>query len=239
MGSLNSVKSSKKKVVSAKKVNGRCQMKAKKIGKATISAKCARGTWKHKITVKKTNFKVSFKKMGKDDRYALVTLKNDTSGSFDSFKVDITFRDSNGNALYNTTSYIRNVLKKQSGSDMAYLGTNYDKVDLSKTTYKVSFTRYIDHKYKDYSDKVAITEKLGKDKYSNDCINVTAKTSYKGKGNIYVRYDVTFYDATGKEIYFSSYGTMLYDKGQQNTTSIAVYKGYSSYKNNKRVMLIE
>lgn len=239
MGTIKSVKSSKSKVVSAKKYKNGSWMVAKKAGKATVTVKGARGTWKHNITVKKSDFKVNFSKMSGNDRYCQVSVANNTSGYFDTFKVEATFRDASGNELYTNTEYFKYVGKKKTANSSLYMGSYYDKVDLSKTTYKLTFDRDIDYKYKDYSKKVTITDSVGKDKYNNDCVNIKAKTSYKGKGTIYIAYDIFFYDEAGNLLNITTYTETLYKSKKSGTRQAAKPSKTASYKINKRVILKE
>ena len=234
MGTIKSVKSSNSKVVSAKKYKGGSWMVAKKTGKATVTVKGARGTWKHNITVKKADFKVSFAKMSGNDKYCQVSVKNNTSGFFDKFKVEATFYDANGNKLYDNMEVFYYVGKKKTANSELYMGSDFAKVDLSKTTYKLTFDRDIDYKYKDYAKKVKTT--VSEDK---DYVNIKAKTSYKGKGNVYVAYDIFFYDASNNLVSITTYTKFLYKKANTGTTKVLKPSRAVTYKINKRVMLKE
>lgn len=236
IGTLNSVKSSNSKVVSAKLKNSRCNMVAKKAGTSTVTSKGSRGTFVHKVTVKKPSFKISAARF--NYRYAKITIKNNNGSCFDSLKVLVTFKDKNGKKLYSDIAYMYTVCPKQTANYSVYLGSNYENVDLSKTTYKVQMSRNPDYKYSNYGKKVSFSEKQSV-KGSSTYIDVTSKTSYKGKGTITVRYDALFYNAEGKLVYISNYGTTLYKNSSKKTTSILMPYNATSYKIVKRAMLSE
>ena len=236
IGTLNRVKSSNSKVVSAKLKNSRCHMVAKKAGTATVTSKGSRGTFVHKVTVKKPSFKINAVRF--NDRYAKISLKNNNGSCFDSLRVLVTFKDKNGKVLYSDSAYMYSVCSKQTVTYSVYLGANYQDVDMSKTTYKVQMSRNPDRKYKNYGKKVSYSEKQ-RVSGSSTYIDVTSKTSYKGKGTISVEYDVLFYNAEGKLIYISNYSATLYKNSNKKTTSILMPYNATSYKIVKRAMLYE
>lgn len=236
IGTLNSVKSTNPKVVYAKKKNSNCYMKAKKAGTATVTSKGARGTFVHNITVKKADFK--FKATRYKDNYAKISVKNNTSVYFDSLIVTVILRDKSGKKLKEVPTYLHNICPKQTAIDSVYLGMDYAKVDMSKTTYKIQMRRDPDYSYKNYAKKVSFSEKKRGEGYST-YIDVTSKTSYSGKGSVKIAYDVSFYDAQGKLIYISTYSATLFNSQKKKTTSIAMYNSAASYKINKRVILSE
>jgi len=231
IGSLKSVKSSKSKVVSAKKKSGHSVMQAKKAGKATVTVKGTRGTFKYNITVKKPSFSVSIQSL--QNEYALVNVKNNTSGFFDSVDVILTLKDANGNPIAQKTVFINYLGSKKTALDKLYYGS-YDNVDISKTTYSVSFSRNLNATYKNYDSKVKWNS------YQQDGkVYVTVSTSYKGSGSIYAGYNVVFYDAIGNVIN-CSYDTydFLYKNKKVNTTEFYVPDGAVSYTIiNKRAIL--
>lgn len=231
MGTLKSVKSNKKKIVSAKKSSGKAVMQAKKAGKATVTVKGTRGTWKYNITVKKPSFDV---RISPFDDYALVSVKNNTSEYFDSIEVLLTFKDANGNPLGQKTVYTNYVGSKKTAVDKVYL--TYDNVDLSKTSYSVSFRRNVDYKYKNYDKKVNWSPRQEGNK-----VYVTVSTSYKGKGGVYAGFNVVFYDANGNIISYSydNY-EYLYKNKKIDTTEFYIPDGATSYGViNKRAMVKE
>ena len=238
MGTLKSAKSSNKKVVTASKKNGSCIMKAEKTGKATVTAKGSKGTWKHNITVKKADFQVDIVPIA-GTRYGQVSVKNNTSGFFTSFDVLVTFNDANGNKIYESSAYVRYVGKKQTGYDEVYLGSDIEAIDWSKTTYTLSFSRSVDQKYKNYAKKVSFKESSGTNNNNNPCIDIKAKTSYKGKGSIYIAYDVFYYNAAGNLVSISNYISTLSKYSKSSTISIPMAYNAASYKIKKRVILAE
>lgn len=230
MGSIKSVKSSKKSVVAAKKYKGGSLMTAKKAGKANVTVKGSRGKWIHKITVKKASFKVNYTRTADGD--FIVSFKNNTSVYLDSAQVTLTFKDSAGNKVVDRTAYIEVLGPKQTGYDRITDPWYYDNIDYSKTTYTINYNRTIDASYKNYSKKVKFTESK-----SGNYINVKAKTSYKGKGTIYIGYEAKFYDSNKKLIDVANYSTTLYNSSKSSTTQIYMPSDAASYKITKRVVL--
>lgn len=230
MGKIKSVKSSKKSVVTAKKYRGGSLMTAKKAGKANVTVNGSRGKWIHKITVKKASFKVNYTRTADGD--FIVSFKNNSSVYLDRCQVTLTFKDSKGNKVTTATAYMNVLGPKQTGYDTIMDPYYYDNIDYSKTTYTIDYNRSIDASYKNYSKKVKFTESK-----SGNYINIKAKTSYKGKGDIYIAYEVKYYDSKKQLIDVANYTTTLYKSRKNSTTQIYMPSSAASYKITKRVML--
>lgn len=231
IGTLKSVKSNKSKIVSAKKSKGHSIMQAKKVGKATVTVKGTRGTFKYNITVKKPSFNVDIQPFGD---YVLVGVKNNTTEYFNDIDVSLTFYDANGNPVGQRTAYTHYVGSKKTAVDKVLV--YYDNVDLSKTTYSVAWNRSIDYKYKDYGKKVNWSSSQDGGK-----VHVTVSTSYKGDGSVYAGFNVVFYDAVGNIVgYTADYYEYLYKNKKVDTTDIYMPDGAVRYEIvNKRAMLKE
>lgn len=242
MGNLKSVKSSKKSVVTAKKSKGRAVITAKKKGSAKVTSKGTRGTWIHKITVKKFDVKVSAKIINDGDDL-LITAKNKTACWFDDLYVEVYWRDSTGAVVTTSTAYMDVVGPNDTACGTAYIPYYYDNIDYSKTTYSVDYNRTIDAKYTNYEKKVKVTTKVTKrpdaSTYTFGKIKLTAKPKkkYKGKGYIYIGYEVKFYDAAGNivDVYTTRNSTI--SKGKKSaTTEISWPYDATSYKVTKRIV---
>lgn len=236
MGKIKSVKSNKSSVVKARKKSGRYnEMTAKKKGKATVTVKGTYGTFKYNITVKsKPKFDVKLERRA--DGYITVNVKNKSDAYFNNLKVKISFKDAAGKEVTNDIVYIDYLGKKKSAADEIY-PSNSDRIDYSKTTYKIEYNRYPDKTYSDYTKKVkfSTSQKNGK---------VTVKTSinYKKKNTVYAGWTIYFYDAKGNIVgirdgYNYMSGSKKYRK---SSTQLSMPYKATSYKLvNKRAMMIK
>ena len=209
-GKMTSVKSSKKKVCTAKKKSGNTVVTAKKAGKSNITIKTTRGKIVYKITVKKNPFKVTASASA--DGSLILKLQNTSGGYFDWVDLNVTLCDSAGNPVTQKTESIFYVGSKQTAYGTVYV---YDNgIDLSKTKIAISnWKRTPDASYKNYSKKVSAS--LIED---NGYIKLRANTNYSGKGYIYVAYDIAFKNASGQIIKVSTESTSLYSSRKVNTT---------------------
>ena len=113
------------------------------------------------------------------------------------------------------------------------------KIDLSKTTYKISYDRNLDKKYSDYTKKVKwnTTVKDGK-------IVITTKINYKKSDYVYAGYTVYFYDAAGNIVgvrdgyNFMSGSSAKYRTGKSEI-SMNLYDNAVSYEVVKRAMMVK
>ena len=193
LGTVKSVSSSKKSVVTAKKKKKNSSiysvMTAKKKGKAKVTVKGTSGTFIYDITVKaKPKLEVNI--TPRTDGYVNIEVKNNSKAFFDSVTVEVVFRDVNGTQVDSSKEYINYLGAKKSACEEAYVyGSN---IDLSKTTYTISYDRNPDYTYKDYTKKVNFSTSE-----SNGKLDIKTKISYKGKNSVYAAYTVYFYDAAG------------------------------------------
>lgn len=225
IGSLKSVKSSKKSVCSASKDNGNAIISAKKSGKATITLKGSSGKLTYSVTVKGNPFKLTYTKMAKG---VAVKAENKSNIAFDSVRVNATFYDAAGNPVTQETGTIYYIGPKQKAyTDVVTY--NNSNIDLSKTQVSVinaDWTRSLNYKAKGYSKnvKTSIKEESGK-------VKLYGSTKYKGKGNIQVACDIAYKDASGNIIGLDSQFFLLY-KNKKVDTSYGSTKptGTASYE---------
>ena len=100
-GTLKSVSSSKKAVATVKKDSGNAVITAKKPGKATISIKTNRGTFKYAVTVKKLDVTATLSDMGNGNM--LLTVKNNTKQTFTYVSVDYVIKNDQGETIKTDT----------------------------------------------------------------------------------------------------------------------------------------
>lgn len=230
LGTLKSVKSSKKSIVDAKKKSGSAVLTAVKTGKAKVTSQGTRASWIHNVTVKKADFQVAASPISNDK--LLVSLNNNTSGYFDTISVDVVFCDAMGTELVRRTAYMYRVLPKTTTMETVSVPSaySYPTIDYSKTMVAVKdWSRSISMKYKKYT-KVKFTDTV-----SGGNLIMSAKAPYSGKGSVYIAYEVQFFDANGALVDVSTYLSMLYKQQKSKTTSIYMPRNAASYKVTKRV----
>jgi hypothetical protein len=227
-GTLKKVKSSKKKVCAVKKKSGAAILKAKKAGTAKITLKTTGGKLYYKVKVIKNPFKVSVSPM-KDGN--VVAVKNTSSLFINWVTVQLTYCDSMGNPLNQTTRSIYYLGKGQTGYD--YAANSGATIDYSKTKYKVvEWKRYPDYKSKSYASKVNVNHFKGLSTYGSDVLKFNASTNYSGKGTILVAQDVFVYDKVGNIIKVISDTTSLYSTKSVYTDDYgtSLPDGWASYR---------
>ncbi|MCM1497121.1 MAG: hypothetical protein NC124_01500 [Clostridium sp.] len=210
VGKIKSVKTNNKKIVSAKKKGAAINLTAKKKGSAKITVKGSRGTYVYKVTVKNAVFDVTVgtSRTGNDDY--LVTLENKTSDFFERVQVSAILRDTAGNPVEEIQLYFYAVGGKGKANSTFYTSTYDSTIDISKTTFTVvEFYRSTYTSYKNYLKNVnySLTQ-VEEDTYSKK-YRLTASTSYKGQGTVFVGYDVFFYDIAGNVVDVSSFYIVL------------------------------
>ena len=239
IGNVKSVKSSKKSVVTAKKVKGGSKITAKKAGKANVTVKGARGKWVHKVTVKKPSFDIKTA-LSADKRYINVTFKNKTSVFLNYVELTFTFKNSKGENLYTytgepytSTGWMYSIGKNNTANCQIYIPQSYKDIDLSKTTCTYTWKRYsADSSYTNYSNKVTV-----KSSKKGDYINIKATSKYKGKKEIYIGYDILFYDANKQLIQIDNRSTSLSKYRKNSTIKAYVPNNMASYTIKKRIWL--
>ncbi len=193
LGNLKSVKTNKKAVVAAKKKGRYNQMTAKKAGSATVTVKGTKGTYVYKITVKKEP-EIEVKLERRQDNCININVKNKSSAYLDNVYVDISYKNAAGQEVDSKKIYLYYLGAKKQAAKEDYPINNKD-VDLSKTTYKVTWSRNMNKDYSDYTKKVKYSLSQS-DKY----LNIKTSISYKKSCNVFAGYTVYFYDANGNVI---------------------------------------
>lgn len=209
-GKMTSVKTSKKKVCTAKKKSGNALLTAKKAGKSNITIKTTRGTLVYKVTVKKNPFKITASTSAEGN--IILKVQNTSSGYFDWVDLNVTLCDASGNPVTQKTDSVYYVGSKQTAYGMVYV---YDNgIDLSKTKVSVSaWKRTPDASYKGYSKKVNVSVFE-----ENGYVKLRANTNYSGKGYIYIAYDIAYKNAAGQIIKVTTESTSLYSSKKVDTT---------------------
>lgn len=239
LGTMKSVTSNKKSVVTATKKKDKSgyysEMVAKKKGSAKVTVKGTKGTFVYNITVKsKPVINVSLEQRA--DGYVNVTVQNKSSVYFDSVNVYISYKDAAGNEVDSDRVYVDYLGAKKTACSNVY--PSYSKgIDLSKTTYTITYDRDFggDYSYTDYTNKVKYTASL-----SNGYLNIKTSITYKKNGYVYAGYTVYFYDAAGNVVGVRdgyNYMSGSTKKYRTSSTNISAPKTAVSYKLVKRAFL--
>ena len=234
MGKVKSVSSSNKSVVTAKKKSGKNEMTAKKKGSATVTVKGTRGTYKYKITVKsKPKFDVKLERRA--DGYVNVKIDNKSNVYCDSMDIEISFKNAAGQEVTKEKAHIYYLGAKKSAASNVYPFPN-NGIDYSKTTYKITYDRYPDKSYSDYTKNVKFSTSK-----KNDKVTVKTSINYKKSNYVYAGWTLYFYDAKKNVVEIrDGYNFMSGSekKYRTNTTDVYMPYGATSYKLvNKRAML--
>ncbi len=221
LGKVKSVKSNKSKIVKASKYKSGSKMVAKKNGKAKVTVKGTKGTYIYNVTVKaapKFNVTVT----PRADGYINVDLQNKSSVYFDSVTVEFTYRDAAGNAIgsdIETFYYVGGKKKSVSQGYPSFTSYNLkDTVDWSKTSYNIKWDRSIGYKYSDYTKKISFNQKEVTES-GRKYLQITFKTSYKGKDGIWPACEVIYYDAAGNVVDVQKYFTYLSGSKKYRTST--------------------
>ncbi|MBE5906432.1 MAG: hypothetical protein E7277_06510 [Lachnospiraceae bacterium] len=230
---VKSVKSSKKSVVKVKKdssANYKALLTAKKAGKATVTIRTQRGIIKYKVTVKKLNFKVSAKDLGKGN--VLLTVTNKTKQIFDSVDVRYTVKDPNGNIITRKTVHVDSLIPGKASYAKAYftLGAGVTVSSIKGGVIKAK--RYPDRAYKNRSGKVnvkAINEQNNGSEVSFQ-INAVNNCSARVSGNAFILVE----DAANNIIDVKSYTISLQEHAVDSSITNKINKNlcpdYDHYK---------
>ena len=232
-GTLKSVKSSKKSVVSVKKENGKPVMTAKKTGKATVTIKTSRGKQVYSVTVKGNPFKITT--YANKDKGVVIQGVNSSSKAFSWVTVVATFCDAAGNPITESKGTLWHIGPKQKG--YANINVYNSGIDFSKTKYSVTsdnWSRGYESKYKGYGKNVSMSVKEDSDK-----IKFKASTKYKGNGSIHAACDIVFKDAAGNVVSTDTQFLYLYkNKKTDTSTGLSMPSGATKYEIlNKRAYL--
>lgn len=238
LGTMKSVSSSKKAVVSASKKKDKSgyysEMIAKKKGSAKVTVKGTRGTFVYNIKVKsKPVINVSLEPRA--DGYVNVKVQNKSSVYFDSITVKLTYRDAANNIVDTDNTYIHYLGAKKTACDEDYPYSR-DNIDFSKTTYEIEYNRDFggDYSQSDYTKKVKYTDSL-----SGGYLNIKTSISYKKSADVFAGYTVYFYDAAGNVVGVRdgyNYMSGSKKKYRTNTTKLYAPSDATSYKIVKRAV---
>lgn len=154
----SAVKSSNSKVVSAvkgKRYATEIDFKAKKLGKATVTARLGNRKTQFNVTVKKLpSISITMQALPQGD--ILFTIKNKSDQTFEKIKFEYTLRDKNGEVIKKNTEPCVYLLAKKTAYSTTYIGkTEVEAIDFKKSTAKlVSVEHDPGCAYKDISSKI-------------------------------------------------------------------------------------
>ena len=207
---VKSVSSSKKSVISIskdKKKDYYANIKAKKTGKSTITIKTKYNTTKYNVTVKKMNFKVTYKQLASDK--VLMCVK--------------TLRDASGAVVQKKEIIVSDILPgKTSYTTISTYGT---EVDASQCSAKFAqSSREPLTKYASLNSKVksSVKEKNG-DGYIEFSVKLKNNSKSSARGSVFM----LLYDSDNNIIGLKNFTVYGLDAGNVKTEQIRVYN--SSY----------
>ena len=231
-GTIKSVSSSKKTVVSAKKDSGNVEMTAKKTGKATVSIKTNRGTYKYVVTVKKLDITAKISDMG--DGYLLLTVKNNTKQTFTSVLVDYVIKNDQGATVKSDSRLVSGVVAGKTVYELLSYDQYSYTVDETKCSAKaVADNRSLTAKYKSVASK--INTKIDEDTSEEDTLKLTFKSKNTQKNEAAnVSHYVLIYNAMDQVIGLRTVSFYL-KAGKTDSYEIKIdkkygYKDYDHYK---------
>lgn len=227
-GTLKSVSSSKKAVATVKKDSGNAVITAKKPGKATISIKTNRGTFKYAVTVKKLDVTATLSDMGNGNM--LLTVKNNTKQTFTYVSVDYVIKNDQGETIKTDTKLVDDVVAGKTVYDYVYYDSYHYTIDETLCSAKVvGDDRSLIAKYKNVTSSIKTT--IDEDTSAADTIKLTIKSkNTQKKEAAYVDHYVLIYNSMDQVIGLKTVSFYLKaGKLDTNSTSIDTSK-YSSYK---------
>lgn len=231
-GTIKSVSSSKKSVVSAKKDGSNAAMTAKKTGKATVSIKTNRGTYKYVVTVKKLDVTAKLSDMG--EGYMLLTVKNNTKQTFTDVAVDYVIKNDQGETVKTDRKIVSGVVAGKTVYAYVYYDNYSYTVDETKCSAKVvADDRSLTAKYKNVASKINTT--IEEDTSEADTLKLTFKsknTQKKDPAN--VEHYVLVYNAMDQVIGLRTVSFYL-KAGKMDSYELKIdtkygYKDYDHYK---------
>lgn len=227
-GTLKSVSSSKKAVATVKKDSGNAVITAKKPGKATISIKTNRGTFKYAVTVKKLDVTATLSDMGNGNM--LLTVKNNTKQTFTYVSVDYVIKNDQGETVKTDTKLVDDVVAGKTVYDYVYYDSYHYTIDETLCSAKVvGDDRSLIAKYKNVTSSIKTT--IDEDTSAADTIKLTIKSkNTQKKEAAYVDHYVLIYNSMDQVIGLKTVSFYLKaGKLDTNSTSIDTSK-YSYYK---------
>lgn len=198
VGDIESLKSSNKRIVSVKKLDEHTVViNAKKHGKAVLTIKGTKGSYKHTIIVKDSpNIKLSIVSAVKNEynSYAVLKIENSSEVYMDNIDIMITFKDYAGNPLYKVYDCFDYIGANTIAYKEVYCGyNNASLIDPSNTTFEYSYKRSLNHTYKNIASNINYKlESFGE--YNN--ITISADKTIK-KSDYYAGYSILYKDING------------------------------------------
>ena len=225
IGSLKSVKSTKKSVVSVKKSGSRyITLKAKKAGKATIKVKGQYGYGNYVITVKKKKLSCVYKGFRDNtySGYAYYEITNKCGDYLSSATMTYDILDANNNVLktasdmtiYSLVPNAKYYASVYISGDLLTQGATAIRVK----SYSIKHDMLLN--YKNYTKKVTV-------KYNKSTGAVTFKN--KTKKNISAKADIVFYDDMGNIVDVQTVSSYMTSKGK-DTKTVTTSKEFSTAK---------
>lgn len=232
LGTVKSVSSSKKSVVTAKKESGNAVMTAKKTGKATVSIKTNRGTYKYAVTVKKLDITTTLSDMG--GGYMLLTVKNNTKQTFTQVAVDYVIKNDQGATVKTDRKVVSGVVAGKTVYDTIYYDNYSYTVDETKCSAKaVADDRSLTAKYRNVASKVKTT--VDEDTSEADTLKLTFKSkNTQKKDSANIEHYVLIYNAMDQVIGLRTVSFYL-KAGKMDSRDLKLdtkygYKDYDHYK---------
>ncbi len=227
---IKSVSSSKKSVVSIAKDKQKdyyANIKAKKTGKSTITIKTKYNTVKYNVTVKKMDFKVTYKQLASDK--VLMCVKNNMKDTFEDVQFTYTLCNASGETVQKKDVVVSDLLPgKTSYTTISTYGTD---IDASKCSAKFALSdREPLSKYASLNSKVksTVTEESG-DGYIELSIKLKNNTkSSSARGTVFI----LLYDSDNNVIGLKDFTVYGLDAGNVKTEQIKIYTStYSEFAN--------
>lgn len=234
---IKSVSSSKKSVVSIAKDKQKdyyANINAKKTGKSTITIKTKYNTEKYNVTVKKMDFKVTYKQLASDK--VLMCVKNNMKDTFEKVEFTYTLRNASGETVQKKETVVTDILPgKTSYTTISTYGT---EVDASQCSAKFTQSgREPLTKYTSLNSKVksTVTEESG-DGYIELSIKLKNNTkSSSARGTVFI----LLYDSDNNVIGLKDITVYGLDAGNVKTDEVRVYNSsyseFASYNHYKIV----
>lgn len=238
-GTITSVSSSKKAVVSVKKDaenKYRISFTAKKKGSAKLTVKYK--DYRNKVytdtinvTVKKLDFSVKMQKL--EGGYVFLSVKNNTKQTFDQALVSYVLKDGDGEVVAEDSVIVSDLVPGKIAYDkFSYDNYSYD-IDITKCTAKVvAVDRHPNYTYTDMNKnlKYEVTEERETDDYGYEKVILSLHYSNKYKENITGSIWVILYDENDQVVGLRNVSVYLKGKAS-DTQKLTIYeKNYDHYE---------
>ena len=228
IGNIKKVTSSNKKVATVsrdKDFKWIANIKTKKAGKATITIRYKKHTFKAKLTVKKLNIKGSI--VSRNGDYIIIKFKNYNPRTFEQFAYKYTLKNSVGETLQSGTVGGYGGIYSKSTKYGREIYIDYairDQVDLSKSSVTVTAATHAPGTaYKSASKYIKLKSKTTTDK----AVQTTIKNS--SKYDVTVIGEVKFYDDAGKLVCVQPLYEFLTKKSTQTDKHYSYSQNFAKY----------